>query len=55
MRAVGVGALVLAVGSSGFAAPATACRAAATKASVTRFMTAFNRGDLRTVDHGPLG
>jgi hypothetical protein len=55
--AAALAVLVLAVASSGSAAPATACRAGPTKAAVTRFVTAFNRGDLRTVDHlfGAIG
>jgi hypothetical protein len=52
-----VAAVALAAATPGPAAPATACRAAPTKAVVTRFVSAFNRGDLRTVDHlfGAIG
>jgi len=52
-----VAAALLAAVTTGSAAPTVACRPAATKTVVTRFLAAFNEGDLRTVNHlfGAIG
>ena len=49
--------LVGALAGAGAGSTAVACERVQTRATVDRFVTAFNRGDLRTVDHlfGAIG